>query len=1057
MRVELEGGEVVELGTTETAPTISMIDHSRRVTDDFGVTTVVKRGFARRMAVRLGVPPADADALQLRLASLRATSALWIADDRYASLSVQGFYKDFSLDVALAGLSFCTLTVEGLSESAPAPDTGGDPAPVGRTSTLRLLSPVTITTAMLTATNVAETDYPEWAPGTSYALGARVIKAATHRIYESAIAANLGNDPSANDGKWIDIGPTNRWAMFDEALGTQTSRASPIVMTVAPGAVAALAMLDVVGATVRVQTTGEGGAVYDRTLAVGPGPILFLDLPGAGSPITVTLSGAGTVSVGTFLVGALLPLGITEASPTAGITDFSRKEADDFGEVTIIERAWAKRMTTRALIRSDAIDNVFARIAAVRARPSLWIGEDQLDSLTLYGFFKDFSIEVGETVSTLSLAIEGLSKAADLTLGRKLMRMEKITSLIPLNKRVEGELALLNAQVPSLAGYPIVAAAAAAAADAWAAWVAYRDGLTPAWDDTSADTTIDRATYNDQIQNLLMAVEGLALALRAATEILADSALTSAEAAAGLAGGKSTIFYQPTPPTAAESEMGDLWIDTDNGNVSYKRLPGDGRISIGGTVVTWPGYGAIVYPPWAPVDDQRIAQALVEAAGAQATADSKIITFNQEAMPTAEGVGDLWYQPSTKSLKRWDGDSWEEVATVGATPEQLALIADALTAAANAQATADGKIDSYYQATAPASASEGDLWTDTDDANKLYRYTSGAWVLIRDTGIASAISAAAGAQATADGKVTSFVGTVPPTAEGVGDLWYNPDTGVMKRWDGTVWEDTADTTALNQVTATIVQSIDVPADYLGVITSGTLPKYITPVVKVGGVDARTSNSAGYVLGNWTGGCDNTNTTVDNGAGSPTKGRITIASPWNATGTVDLTVSWNGIAIGTWRITITKKLGNPPSGGGGGGNNKSGSFDPTGLGVASVTLEELGRVINLTKAAGETIRTIFSASYTVSATANASRHIIVKAQYSPAGANSWTDVAAAITGSSAQYLVGSGESTIGTVNWDQSAAPADGAYDVRLVAAINSNANLASLTIETGNFFVEIGA
>ena len=56
MRVVLDTGSVIELGTTETAPTIGITDYSRRVTDDYGVTTVVERGFARRMSVRLGVP-----------------------------------------------------------------------------------------------------------------------------------------------------------------------------------------------------------------------------------------------------------------------------------------------------------------------------------------------------------------------------------------------------------------------------------------------------------------------------------------------------------------------------------------------------------------------------------------------------------------------------------------------------------------------------------------------------------------------------------------------------------------------------------------------------------------------------------------------------------------------------------------------------------------------------------------------------------------------------------------------------------------------------------------
>ena len=43
-------------------------------------------------------------------------------------------------------------------------------------------------------------------------------------------------------------------------------------------------------------------------------------------------AGDGTVTLGTMLLGTIRDLGVTEASPTAGITDYSRKDADDFGE-----------------------------------------------------------------------------------------------------------------------------------------------------------------------------------------------------------------------------------------------------------------------------------------------------------------------------------------------------------------------------------------------------------------------------------------------------------------------------------------------------------------------------------------------------------------------------------------------------------------------------------------------------------------------------------------------------------------------------------------------------
>lgn len=405
MRVVTPAGETITLGTTETGVTIGIIDYSRRVTDDFGVTTVVPRSFARRMSVRIAVPFDQIDQVQRRLAELRATPARWIADDRFASLDVQGYYKDFSLDLAVPPIGYCSLSVEGLAEPEAPVDAGGDPAPDGQASTLRLLQPVTVADGVLSASSVPEDDAPAWGADMTYPAGARVVRA--HRVYEGLIAGNVGRDPAASAGGWLDLGPTNGRAMFDQALGTATVAVGSIVVTLAPGAVGGVALLDVVAATVQVQAGG-----YDRTVPVVDGAAMLLDMPNTGGPVTVRIAGSGTISVGTLLIGPVVGMGITEASPTAGITDFSRKVVDDFGEVTVVTRAWAKKMTAKAAIRADAVDLVAARIAAVRARPSLWIGQDGLASLTIYGFFKDFSIEVIEGISKLSLSIEGLSRAA---------------------------------------------------------------------------------------------------------------------------------------------------------------------------------------------------------------------------------------------------------------------------------------------------------------------------------------------------------------------------------------------------------------------------------------------------------------------------------------------------------------------------------------------------------------------------------------------------------------------------------------------------------------------
>lgn len=112
----------------------------------------------------------------------------------------------------------------------------------------------------------------------------------------------------------------------------------------------------------------------------------------------------------------------------------------------------------------------------------------------------------------------------------------------------------------------------------------------------------------------------------------------------------------------------------------------------------------------------------------------------------------------------------------------------ALALAASAKSTADGKIDTFYQDDPPPTAGEGDLWFDTNDGRKLYvRSAFGSWVPADDVRIGNAVTAAAGAQATADGKVTTFYASSAPGAGAVGDLWFNTSNGRSYRWNGGAW------------------------------------------------------------------------------------------------------------------------------------------------------------------------------------------------------------------------------------------------------------------------------
>ena len=108
---------------------------------------------------------------------------------------------------------------------------------------MKLIRPTALTDAMLSSSTAPENDYAAWGSGTAYAVGARVILTSTHRRYE-ALAASTGVNPASDPTKWLDIGPTNRWAMFDQRVGTATTRAGSLQVVLAPGATDGVALID---------------------------------------------------------------------------------------------------------------------------------------------------------------------------------------------------------------------------------------------------------------------------------------------------------------------------------------------------------------------------------------------------------------------------------------------------------------------------------------------------------------------------------------------------------------------------------------------------------------------------------------------------------------------------------------------------------------------------------------------------------------------------------------------------------------------------------------------
>lgn len=331
----------------------------------------------------------------------------------------------------------------------------------------------------------------------------------TCKTYSTAPSQRLtGTDPL-----WLDLGPTERWAMFDTFVSTGTSQtagvtvtmtiASPCVVTwnshglpngstlkfattgALPTGLTAGTTYYVINAATNtfqlsatlsgtaINTTGSQSgthtAIADLCVVVSPGICngvatmdvsnvssvkcemfngstlvytetqtldntfisnwyeyffepydVFSDLlfgplppyPSATVKLTFTPTSSGvTVNCGAVLYGNTVELGTVGYGAKSGITDYSRKETDDFGITTLVERGFSKHTSYTLEVANSQLRRVFSTLTALRATPAVWVATDdyKLTALNAYGYPKDWAVDVAYyDYSAITLEIEGM-------------------------------------------------------------------------------------------------------------------------------------------------------------------------------------------------------------------------------------------------------------------------------------------------------------------------------------------------------------------------------------------------------------------------------------------------------------------------------------------------------------------------------------------------------------------------------------------------------------------------------------------------------------------------
>lgn len=247
--------------------------------------------------------------------------------------------------------------------------------------------------------------------------------------------------------------------------------------------------------------------------------------------------------------------------------------------------------------------------------------------------------------------------------------------------------------------------------------------LAASIDEVSRVSAEANQSLSEQLSQVKATAESAGTAA-AGAQSSANQAKEDAAAAAGIANGKGKVLIQSAAPAVADRLAQNLWIDTTSGTNTPKR---------------WSGSA------WVAVTDKVAIDAAQAAAAAQASADQaaqgvarNTAAINDEVKARADADSAMAQQIQQVTANYQQGDQQLQ----GQITAESVARADAMQALGSqidtVSAVAGSKNKTFFQATAPGSAmGTGDLWFDTANNNRPYRYSGTAWVATDDPRIAA--------------------------------------------------------------------------------------------------------------------------------------------------------------------------------------------------------------------------------------------------------------------------------------------------------------------------------
>jgi hypothetical protein len=302
---------------------------------------------------------------------------------------------------------------------------------------MKIIRPLDVTDAMVTASNLTEDAHLPWAVGTTYARGDFATSLTTHTVYRSLVDANTGNDPDVeqvaiNDPfvtnpspiYWQVFSATNLWKLFDKKPSVPATGTTSVTLTVTPAKfVTGVAVFNVTGVnTLLIEMKVSGTTVYsvetamqDESVVVDGWSYYFSEIqqlpelvltdlpPYSTATIEFTFTG-DNIGIGQVCFGPIWEIGYVETGESGfrGL-DFSDVGVDEYGNLKTNKRAATSLHTFDIVLDVNETLGFRNRMNELRGGvPVVWVGdENRRKAATSYGFYRSYRPIYSEGDETL--------------------------------------------------------------------------------------------------------------------------------------------------------------------------------------------------------------------------------------------------------------------------------------------------------------------------------------------------------------------------------------------------------------------------------------------------------------------------------------------------------------------------------------------------------------------------------------------------------------------------------------------------------------------------------